>query len=86
MNFLFDKEWNDYVKSKNDILEKLSLDKIRRDEMLKIADIEIDEMRVKLANLYIKSLSYQSNIAHMRKKSQKNLKDFKDGKIAGVLV
>lgn len=91
MDSSFEKDWNDYVKSKNDVLKKLNDDKIRRDELLKIADCKIDEMRVKLAKLFIKSLSDKEKTKAKQEftamdQSMKNLKDFRSGKIAGVLV
>ena len=91
MDYSFEKDWDDYIKSKNDILKKLNLDKIRRDELLKIADCEIDEMRVKLAKLFIKSLSDKEKTKAKQElslmdKSRKHLDDFRRGKIAGVLV
>lgn len=91
MDYSFEKDWDDYIKSKNDILKKLNLDKIRRDELLKIADCEIDEMRVKLAKLFIKSLSDKEKTKAKQElslmdKSRKHLDDFRSGKIAGVLV
>jgi hypothetical protein len=91
MDYSFEKDWDDYIKSKNDILKKLNLDKIRRDELLKIADCEIDEMRVKLAKLFMKSLSDKEKTKAKQElslmdKSRKHLDDFRSGKIAGVLV
>jgi hypothetical protein len=91
MDYSFEKDWDDYIKSKNDILKKLNLDKIRRDELLKIADCEIDEMRVKLAKLFMKSLSDKEKTKAKQElslmdKSRKHLDDFRRGKIAGVLV
>ena len=91
MDSSFEKDWNDYVKSKNDVLKKLNDDKIRRDELLKIADCKIDEMRVKLAKLFIKSLSDKEKTKAKQElslmdKSRKHLDDFRSGKIAGVLV
>lgn len=91
MDSSFEKDWNDYVKSKNDVLKKLNDDKIRRDELLKIADCKIDEMRAKLAKLFIKSLSDKEKTKAKQElslmdKSRKHLDDFRSGKIAGVLV
>jgi hypothetical protein len=91
MNYLFEKDWNDYIKSKNDILKKINSDKIRRDEMLKNADREIDEMREKLEKHFAKLFNYENKVISKQyllliDKSFKYLHDYRNGKISGILV
>ena len=81
MDYSFEIDWDDYIKSKNDILKKQQRKVVPE---LSREDKERISRNYAIADIYWKSVLAERKAAI--NKSQKHLDDFRRGKIAGVLV